>query len=204
MPWTYQQRIQRVSHTLVDKNLLDISQINHLKRPLYFGQYAFSLGFSPNALNWSRFDELKDQIIEGLQGRDYHLTANHSTMDYHLFSNDVGVIRWVITHNGPFVLSHLRIIDKESWHLPRARNKKKTKFYGLYSWRVMIKDPKWLDNPKNQKFLDELSGNWKTSVPPQFYHEPKTYLYLDNKNDVLLIKLMAAEQILNIEDRSAL
>lgn len=189
---------------LVDKNLLDESQIFHLKRPLYFGQYAFSIGFSPNALNWVRFDELKNEIVEGLQGCDYNLTANHSTMDYHVFSNDVTVIRWLAKHSGPYTFSHLRIIDQESWHLPKARNKRKGKFYNLYGWRVAFKDPKWLDQPQNVEFLDGLSGGYKVFTPPVFYHDPKSFLYLENKNDVLLFKIMAAEYILSIEDRSTL
>lgn len=204
MPWTYQQRIQRASHMLVDKNLLDESQIFHLKRPLYFGQYAFSIGFSPNALNWVRFDELKNEIIEGLKGRDYHLTANHSTMDYHVFSNDVSVIRWLAKHNGPYTFSHLRIIDEKSWHLPKARMKRKTKFYNLYGWRVAIRDPEWFEQPQNQEFLEGLSGAYKVHVPPVFYQDAKSFLYLENKNDVLLFKIMAAEHIQSIEDRSTL
>lgn len=189
---------------LVDKNLLDESQIHHLERPLYFGQYAFSMGFSPNALNWSRFDELKAQIIEGLEGFDYQLTANHSTMDFHVFSNDVGVIRWVAGHHGPFTFSHLRIVDEGSWHLPKARNKRKGKFYGLYGWRIALKDPRWFEEPRNREFIDGLSGEYKITTVPVFYQSPKSFLYLTNKNDVLLFKLMAGDNILSIEDRSTL
>ena len=189
---------------MVDRNLLSESQITRLKRPLYFGQYAYSVGFSPNALNWARFDELKEGLVTGLQKFDHNLNANHSTLDYHVFSSDVGALRWLVAHNAPYAFRHLRLVSEEGWHLPKARTKAKSKFYNLYGWRITLRDAAWPDDPRNREFLNGLSGDHKVIQVPVFYQNPKSFIYLAHKNDVLLFKMMAAEHILDIEDRSTL
>lgn len=204
MAWTYQQRIQRASQSFVDRNLLDESQITHRKRPLFFGEYAFSIGFSPLATLWTEFDSLRERIVAGLEGRDYHFTPNRSTMDFHVFSSDVSVLKWLQRNQSSFVFNHLRLVDSEYWTIPLPKAKKKTKFYNLYDWRVTLKDSQWIENPSNRELLEGLDGGYKIMTVPIFYQSPKTFLYLTNKSDVLMFKIMASEHILGIEDRSAL
>jgi hypothetical protein len=206
MPWTYEQRIQRVCQSLVDKNLLDKSQISNLKRPLFFGQYAFSLGFSPVANQWVAFDDLKEKIIKGLNTLDYHFHPNRSTLDYHVFSSNVTVLRWLERNQGAFQFNHLRLVNQECWGLSLPRPKRKTKFFNLYGWRVRFKDPNWGKNEDNLSLLEGLSGPYRFQESDTFFQQPssRSLLYLSHKNDVLMFKIMASESILSIEDRSTL
>jgi hypothetical protein len=203
MPWTYNQRIQRVCRSFTDKDLLDQSQILSINRPLFFGQFAFSIGFSPVREKWYQFDDLRQEIITGLEGRDYSLHPNSTTLDFHVFSSDPAVLRWLERKQANFIFNHLRLVNESCWHLPLPRTKKKTRFFEDFSWRISFKDPAWGSRDNVAQDISRLQGRTKLVVYPGPV-KPRTFLYVDKLSDVLMFKLMAAEEILDIEDRSSL
>ncbi len=203
MPWTFEQRLQRACDQLVDRDLLEKSQIVVVHRPLFFGQFAFGLSFTPVREQWYRYIELKEFVISGLDGLDYHLQSNQRTLQFNIFSSDTKILRWLIKHQSNFMFNHLRRVDPKAWHLSLPKPRPKMKFYGQFGWRIAFKDPKWCVDPDNLAELDRLSGTHKL-VLPNLPAKLGGYLYLDKLSDVLMFKLMHAEDISNIEDRSSL
>lgn len=203
MPWTYDQRIQRVCRSFTEKDLLDQSQIINIKRPLFFGEFSFSVGFSPVREKWYLFDELREGIIAGLDGLSYSLHPNSTTLDYHVFSSDPAVLRWLERKQANFIFNSLRLVDESCWHLPLPRTKRKTRFFEDFAWRISFKDPAWGSRDSTEADIARLQGPTKLLVYPG-PHKPRTFLYLSKLSDVLMFKLMAAEEILDIEDRSSL
>lgn len=202
MPWTYDQRIQRACQAFLDKGLLEDSQIQTLQRPLFFGQFPFAIGFSPVRELWFKYDELKEFVVAGLKNSEHTLQSNRNTLDFHVFSGDPSILRWLLTHQSPFYFNHLRLVDQVCWNMRLPKPRPKTKFFDEYGWRIEFKDRKWGLNEQNVKELGRLGGPLKLTVSPRA--NPKTFLYLSKLNDVLLFKLIVGDQILDIEDRSSL
>lgn len=195
MPWTFEQRIQRVCDALIERCLLEETQIEHLRRPLFFGQYAFGVGLSLELHHWGEWIGIKDMINSSLDGLDMHLQSNQRTYQFNAFSSDPRLIRWLIQHQSMFSFNHVRIVERSCWHLALPKPKPKAKFYGEYGYRFEFKDPKWGLDPENVEELDKLSGHLKLVT------SPRTFLYLDKLNDVLLFKLIVGEQLLSLDDR---
>lgn len=202
MPWTFDQRIQKACTALVERELLSEEDIVTLKRPLFFGQYAFALGFTPVREQWNRFAELKEMLTDGLEGRDYHLQTNSRTIEFHVFSSDPMVLRWVIRYQSHFLFNHLRLVDKSCWHLSLPKARAKRKFYDTYGWRITFKDPRWGGTTENRAELERI-GDHKLVISDN-PNKPGSFLYLSQLRDVLMFKLMQAEHIQSIEDRSLL
>lgn len=182
----------------VDRELLEEQQIAVIHRPLFFGQFAFGVGFTPVREQWYRYDELKEFVSSGLDDFDFVLQTNKRTLDFHAFSSDPSVLRWLLRHQSPFYFNHIRLVDRSCWTMKLPAPRPKTKFYGEFGWRISFKNSNWGVDPENAEHLERLSGPLKLVVAP------RTFLYLSKLSDVLMFKLMAAEQILDIEDRSSL
>lgn len=195
MPWTFEQRIQRACKALVDRSLLEESQIETLRRPLYYGHFAYGVGLSLELAHWGDWIHVKDMILNGIRDMDANLMSNQSTYQFNAFSSDPTMLRWFIQHQSMFTFNHVRIVDRSCWHLPLPRPKPKAKFYGEYGWRFDFKDPKWGEDENNVAELEKLSGNTKLVT------KPRTFLYLDRLSDVLMFKLIVGEQLLSLDDR---
>lgn len=200
MPWTYDQRLERARTKMVDTSLLADDEVVVMSRPLFYGQYPFGLGVTPVREKWFMYDELKQRIIDGLDGLDYHMQSNSRTLQYNVFSGDVSVLRWFIQNHSPFMFNHLRIIDPDCWSWTMPDKEQRTSYYGEFNYRITFKDPAWGRQADNVQELDRLSGEHKlvvSTVP----NKPGTFLYLKKLNDVLMFKLMHAEAINNIDER---
>jgi hypothetical protein len=202
MPWTYDQKIQRVCRAFEDKGLLEASQIQTVQRPLFFGTFPFAISFAPVREKWFKYDELKEFVVEGLKNSDISLQSNRFTLEFHLFSGDTNVLRWLLRNQAPFYFNHLRLVDPACWSMKLPKPQPKTKFFEKYGWRIEFKDPKWALKDENIAELERLGGDLKITCSPRA--NPKTFLYLSKLNDVLLFKLIVGDQILDIEDRSSL
>jgi hypothetical protein len=195
MPWTFEQRIQRACGALIDRCLLEDRQIESLKRPLFFERYAFAVGLSLNWNLWGEWFETKDQLVERLGTMDAHLVSNRSTYQFNVFSSDPGVLRKLGKGPQHYKFNHVRIVDRSCWHLKLPEPRPKGKFYGEFGWRFEFRDPQWGLDPENLQELEKLAG------PTRLVTYPRTFLYLDRLNDVLMFKLIAGEQLLSLEDR---
>lgn len=198
MPWTFEQRIQRACDALLEAFLIEDSQIETLRRPLFFGQYAYGVGLSLASHYWGDWIQIKDSITQNLSGMDFILQSNRRTYQFNAFSNDPRMLRWFITRHRELAFNHVRIVDRSCWHLALPKPKPKAKFYGEYGWRFEFKDPKWGLDPENVAELEKLSG------PTKLVTKPRTFLYLDKLNDVLMFKLIVGEQLLSLDDRHLL
>lgn len=198
MTWTFEQRIQRACNALVDRNLLEESQIETLRRPLYFGQYSYGVGMSLDLRYWGDWIHVKDMIQHGIKDMDATLQSNQRTYQFNAFSSNPVMLRWFIQHQSMFSFNHVRIVDRSCWHLSLPKPSPKAKFYGEFGWRFEFKDPKWGLDEDNVAELEKLSGITKLVT------KPRTFLYLDKLSDVLMFKLIVGEQLLCLEDRHSL
>jgi len=195
MPWTFEQRIYKVTDDLVRRWCLEETQIETLRRPLFFGRYAYGVGLSLDLPNWGEWLGIKDLINHSFKDLDMVLQSNQRTYQFNAFSSDPRMLQWFLRHRHKFTFNHVRIVERSCWHLTLPRPKPKGKFYGEYGYRFEFKDPKWGLRPDNVAELEKLSG------PIKLVTEPRTFLYLDKLNDVLLFKLVVGEQLLSLDDR---
>ena len=195
MVWTYEQRMLRVSQTLIDRNKLDESQIQTVKRPLFFERFKFSIGMSLVLSSWGDYPEVKDKVTAHLQGLDCLIQSYKKSKQWFIFSSDPSVIRKVIQLS-MFDMNHLRMVDPKCWHWKLPEPKPKGKFYGEFGWRFEFRNPSWGKDPTNQELLDGLTSNYKLVI------SPRTFLYLSTPNDVLLFKLVAVDQLLSLDERT--
>lgn len=198
MPWTFEQRIHKACNVLVDRCLLEDRQIETLRRPLFFGHFAYGVGMSLALSRWGDWNEIKNLINHELQGMDMFLQSNQRTYQFNAFSSDPKMLRWFLHHRSMFTFNHVRIVDRSCWHLKLPKPKPKGKFYGEFGWRFEFKDPKWGLNEENVAELEKLSGATKLVT------YPRTFLYLEKLSDVLMFKLIVGEQLLSLEDRHSL
>lgn len=198
MPWTFEQRIQRACNALVDRSLLEESQIETLRRPLYFGQHAYGVGLSLDLRYWGDWVHVKDMIQNGIKNMDATLQSNQRTYQFNAFSSDPVMLRWLIQNQSMFAFNHVRVVDRSCWHLSLPKPRPKAKFYGEFGWRFEFKDSKWGLDADNVAELEKLSGKTKLVT------KPRTFLYLDKLSDVLMFKLIVSEQLLSLEDRHCL
>ena len=105
MSWTFEQRIQRACDALVDRNLLEESQIETLHRPLYFGQYSYGIGLSLNLSHWGDWQEVKDFLQGVFESMDAALQSNQRTYQFNAFSSDPSMIRWFMRHRKMFTFN---------------------------------------------------------------------------------------------------
>lgn len=183
---------------LVDRSLIEESQIETLRRPLYFGQHAYGVGLSLNLNHWGDWIHVKDMIQNGIKDMDATLQSNQRTYQFNVFSSNPVVLRWLIQHQSMFAFNHVRIVDRSCWHLTLPKPRPKAKFYGEFGWRFEFKDPKWGLEADNVAELEKLMGKTKLVT------KPRTFLYLDKLSDVLMFKLIVGEQLLSLDDRHTL
>lgn len=198
MPWTFEQRIQRACDALVNRSLLDESQIETLRRPLFFGHHAYGVGMSLNLGHWGDWIHIKDMIQNGIHNMDATLQSNQRTYQFNAFSSNPVMLRWFYQHQSMFTFNHVRIVDRSCWHIALPKPRPKAKFYGQYGWRFEFKDPKWGLDADNVLELEKLSG------PIKLVTRPRTFLYLERLSDVLMFKLIVGEQLLSLDDRRTL
>jgi hypothetical protein len=101
-----------------------------------------------------------------------------------------------------FLFNHLRLVDETCWHLSLPKPRPKRKFYDTYGWRITFRDPRWGQQDEANEALEQI-GDHKLVISDN-PNKPGSFLYLSRLNDVLMFKLMHAEQIQSIEDRSSL
>ena len=195
MPWTFEQRIQKACDALVERCLLEETQIETLCRPLFFGQFAYGVGLSLELGYWGEWIGIKDMINSALADTEMALQSNQRTYQFNAFSNDPTMLRWFLRNRSMFSFNHVRIVDRSCWHLKLPKPRPKAKFYGEFGYRFEFKDPKWGLDLDNVAELEKLSG------PTKLVTTPRTFLYLDKLNDVLLFKLIVGEQLLSLDDR---
>lgn len=198
MPWTFEQRIQRACSALIDRSLLEETQIEVLRRPRFFNQFAYGVGLSLDFQHWADWPNIKDMILAGLKDFDSTLQSNQRTYQFNAFSSDPSMLRWFLRHQSMFTFNHVRIIDRKCWGLWLPKPKPKVKWYGEYGWRFEFKDRNWGLNDENRMELEKLSG------PVKLVTSPRTFLYLDKLSDVLMFKLIVGEQLLSLDDRHLL
>lgn len=197
MVWTFEQRIHRACQALIDRSAIEESQVETLKRPLYFGRYAYGVGLSLDLKKWGDWFEVKDQVHALMADLDCAIQSNRKTYQFNVFSSDPKVLRRLMKSKD-FTINHVRIVDQTCWHLKLPKPKPKGKFYGEFGWRFAFKDRHWGDKPENLEVLETLSGSYKLVV------QPRSFLYLSTISDVLLFKLVASEQLLSLDDRHTL
>ncbi|MNK72307.1 hypothetical protein D3C87_917800 [compost metagenome] len=212
MAWTYEQRMERAIARLIDNAILDADASEMLHRPKFFAKYAFRLAISPALSSWHNFDELKQELHGALDELGAHIVSVKATYDFYIYANDPKVLRWIESHNSRFFVNSVRQTNPAHWGkaLPK-QNHDKGKFYGEFRFRVKMRNRTWGTDAENAKALEELGVHHKlvckkysNSVDER---HPEgvvrdTFVYVDKLNEVLVLKLMFADQVAEVEDRN--
>lgn len=190
----FQNELGRYIQIYLDNALLDQERIQVVSRPLYHSKYKFSIGMDLKPSHWSAFQELKEDLNQGLsEFPEYgQLTANRTTLNFYLYSNEPKTLlhlkqdRYLAYLDFDF----LRIIDKAWWDKKLPTPEPTYKFYRTYNFRIRF--------TKSRANLDlsKLKGPWAPS------HTYDTMLYLSDPKDLMLMKLLYSDIILDIQDRS--
>jgi hypothetical protein len=195
MGWTFDQRINRAIIHFLNLGLVADNTAETVKRPPYFNQYHLGIGFSPILSQWSRYNEIKDQLQLLQPELGFHIYSNSPTFNFNVYTNNPAVLKWLFKNRKIFDFGYIRTIhqDWRSRELPAP--KPKSKFYHEFNYRIRFKDRHWAEDNFNRETLERLEGNWFTPI-----HMPYL-LYLTKVSDVILIKIMSSS-ISEIQDRS--
>lgn len=212
MAWTYEARMERAIARLIEDEILDLDASEMFNRARFFGRYAFRVALSPTLESWHRFDELKEQLHAGLDPLDAHIVSVKPTYDFYVYGNDPSIIRWVQQYHANFFVNGVRQTNPAHWGKPLPKqNTNKGLFYGDYRFRVKLRNPVWGECQTNLDQLAELELDHKLVL--QKYSNSKTpelangktratFLYVKKLNEVLVLKLMFADQVAEVEDRN--
>lgn len=212
MAWTYEARMERAIARLTDEGILDLNASEMFNRAKFFGRYAFRVALSPTLESWHRFDELKAQLNEGLDSLGAHIVSVKPTFDFYIYGNDPAILRWVYHHHSNFFVNGVRQTNPAHWHKPLPKqNHNKGLFYGTYRFRVKMQSAVWGEQAENLSQLAELGLDCKlvlqkfsNSKTPELEsgRTRATFVYVNKLNEVLVLKLMFADQVSEVEDRS--
>jgi hypothetical protein len=194
---TWQQRVYKSLLAYYNVAKLSREDVSIVCRAPYFGEYRYSLHFSPTVLNWTRFDELVKNAATMIAGRG-KLTYNPATLQINLFGNDPQLLRDMVRLD-EMQFNSIHVIDESCWHWRLPPPKPKGLYYGRYRFRVRFKDRKWAENQKNIAELSNVTADWMLCHKR---HTRRNFLYCASVRDVILAKLLFSDDIAEISDRS--
>lgn len=209
--WTYEQRMERAIRALVDSDILDSSASEVRHRPRFFNKYGFRISVSPTPDSWIRFDDLKQRLHDKLDSLGANIIANRSTYDFHIYGNEPSIIRWFLTNHSAFYVNSVIQTHKDSWSKPMPKTNRKGKFFDEFMFRIKMKQRDWGTEKENVDQLLELGlhhklvcrkfSNSVTPICPEGVIRD-TFVYVDKLNEVLVLKLMFGDQVVEVEQRS--
>jgi hypothetical protein len=212
MAWTHEQRMERAIARLIDEDILSLGSSEYLNRPRFFNKYAFCVGMSPTLTSWHKFAELREFLHQNLDQLGTHIVSVKHTYDFYIYGNDPAILRWIQMNHENFFVNFIRQTNPMAWDKPLPKSKPHTrKFYGQYSYRMIMKDRHWGVDTDNLQQLVELQLAHKL-VLRKFSHsvteqKPQglirdTMIYVDKLAEVLVLKLIFADQVKEVEERS--
>ena len=211
MSWSYETRMTRVINNLI--NTSRIERVDVYKRAKFFGQYAFRVNLGISLNQWVKFDELMQQYRNVFDPMGGHIVGLKSTFEVYVYGNNPEILTWLYRHPSISILSLVQT-DPTCWHKPLPKAKKNVgKFFGEYRFRVRMRDELWGGKQANVDQLDELEMDHKLVLRkwPHSVSTPNvaplaqirdTFIYLKKVNEVLVLKLMFADQIADVEERN--
>jgi hypothetical protein len=200
MAWTWKQRVDRAIAHYVDNGVIDEDRVSTVKRPPFFDAYKFSIGFWPSVEHWYRWDEYLEQVSKIIEPFDAKLHHNRKTLSFWIFGNDPALLKEIYKIREPMVFGFIHVVDESCWDrkLRKADKRARYKFYHQFNYRVRF-SPEWTNASKIvEGDLYRFKGKGLQSPTRSNLY------YIEELNDIMLIKILYSEQISEIEDRSHL
>jgi len=192
----FQNHLGKTLYSLLEQCLLDEEGIQVINRPLYHSKYKFTLGMSLDYSWWSSFFEIKQELTTLLEKIPNfgHFHSNSTTLSFYLYSNNPETLRVLIPYTEKVKFGFLHIVDKASWDRILPTPKPKSKFYHTYNFRIRFS--RSFNGPQLESDYNKLRGAymWSHTYPNMFY--------VQDARDMMLLKLLYSDDILDIEDRS--
>lgn len=176
----------------MNTNLEDV-EITIVDRPKFYGVYQYSLSLAQEIINWNTYHEIKETLQE-IINVDGFVSGSKHLLTYYLYFNDPSILNEIIlfSKENNLNIHNIKQISKEFMgvNLKRKRYINRGKWYGVYSYRIRIK----------QAYFDFSDINDKLVGKILLSHNNPALFYMDNLNDVILFKLLYNEHILEMHD----
>ncbi len=192
----FQNHLGRNVYRFLEQCLLDEERLRVVSRPLYHSKYKFAVGISVPVQNWNQYVEVKQQLSDALDTLEDHgyFNSNSNTMSFYLYSNNPDVLELLEPFDGTVEFTFLNIIDKAWWDRKLPPTKPKSKFYHIYNYRVRLSSK--IDAKSFAEDAKKFQG------PAVFSHTFGNLFYLRDTRDMMLLKLLYSDHIIDVEDRS--
>jgi hypothetical protein len=178
---------------------LSPTEVTVLRRAPYFGGYRWALHFSPTVDTWSRFEEISRWAGEAVTGTEHRLVISGSSLSISLYASEAEALNRLHHLCDLFDFHSLRMIDPACWGWPLPKPKPKGLYYGRYRFRVRLAALTPAPDPDEraglEASLEAVSGaDWRLDATGSL-------LYCATTRDVILAKLIFADQICEITER---
>lgn len=192
----FQNQLGRYVYRFLETCLLDEERLRVVSRPLYHSRYKFAIGIAVPYQNWNSFHEIKQKLSDALDTLEDHgyFNSNSNTLSFYLYSDNPEVLPLLEPFDGLVEFTFLNIIDKAWWARKLPPTKAKSKFYHLFNYRIRLS--------KRTDFKAFREDVKKFQGPSVFSHTYENLFYLRDTRDMMLLKLLYSEFIIDVEDRS--
>lgn len=178
--------------SFLEECLINEDRILVVNRPPFHNKYRFSFSLHLEAYRWNQYYSMHMLLLDALNGIVHRLSPNSTTMAFHLYSDDIRVfdaVRIFLDEHGTH--GSVRIIDKAWWDKDLPAPLSKHKFYHIYNFRirfVSVTDDLDLNNLQGPHYEHDIAG--------------AKFLYVRDTRDMVLLKLLYHDKIMDIEDRT--
>lgn len=180
----------RAVQRYVQLNVLDEESIRVVKRALYFGQYRVAVHCGPTVSNWVDYKDLQTSLVDALRGLDYRLVSSDRAMYFNVYTDDSEAVRRLRLLSSVLDFSSIDVIHGDCWEMKQSRPKNKGPYYHKFAYRVRINN---VENFTPDTYPALMQGMWFLS---------KDFFYCEEVRDLLMFKLLHANDIREINERS--
>lgn len=168
-------------------------EIVKVDRPKFYGLYQFSISLSQKLSNWLDYFDHKE-ILQEIINIDGFVSGSKHLLTYYLYFNDNKILKEIVdfSKENDINIQIIKQISNDFLNiiLKKKKYKKRGKWYGIYPYRLKLKE----------QFFDFSDINNK--LTGRVYSSPNnnSIKYMENLNDIMLFKLLYNESIIEIDD----
>lgn len=168
-----------------------------IDRPKFYGQYLISISLVEDLSNWHNYYENKEEIHR-LIGMNGLVSGSKHLLTTYCFINDLKLLKLILDYcsEKSIIVQSVKIVSDRFKNIILKRNKYEPKgpWFGKFTYRIRLNKPYLSYKKELKNILSNMNGQLLTS-----YNNP-SLIYLDNVNDVLLLKILIPNEIIEIYD----
>lgn len=170
-----------------------VPDILTVDRPKFYGIYQYSTSLSCELTQWHEYFYIKEEL-QDLMSEPAIVSGSKHLLTYYLFFNDTELLTKIIDFvtDKNLVIHNIKKISDDFLHVDLKRKKynKKGDWYGIYGYRIRLKQP----------FFDFSDIKPKMQGKYVLSNNNPALFYMNNLNDAILFKLLYGEYILEMHD----